>query len=53
MEHAIGRGILCYAAFLFVPAPYKSLAISVAVILAYLYSLVRMRRSPTLADSEG
>ena len=49
MEHAIGRGILCYAAFLFVPVPYKAVAISVAVMLAYLYSFVRMRRPPTLA----
>jgi hypothetical protein len=49
MEHAIGRGLLCYAAFLFAPAPYKSLAISVAVMLAYLYSLARMRKPPTLA----
>jgi hypothetical protein len=49
MEHAIGRGILCYAAFLFVPAPYKALAISVAVMMAYLYSLVRGRRPPTKA----
>ena len=49
MQHAIGRGILCYAAFLYVPAPYESLAISVAVIMAYLYSLARMRRPPTLA----
>jgi hypothetical protein len=49
MEHAIGRGILCYAAFLFVPAPNKSLAISVAVMLAYLYSFVRMKRPPALA----
>jgi hypothetical protein len=49
MEHAIGRGILCYAAYLFVPEPYKSLAISIAVMLAYLYSLVRMKRPPAQA----
>jgi hypothetical protein len=48
MEHAIGRGILCYAAFLFVPAPHKSLAISLVVMLAYLYSFIRMKRPPTL-----
>ncbi len=46
MEHAILRGILCYAAFLYVPAPYKALAISVVVMMAYLYSLVRMKRPP-------
>jgi hypothetical protein len=48
LEHAIGRGILCYAAFLFVPAPHKSLAISIAVMLAYLYSFIRMKRPPAL-----
>ena len=36
MEHVIGRGILCHAAFLFVPAPFKAFAISIAVMLAYL-----------------
>jgi hypothetical protein len=46
IEHAIGRGVLCYIAFVFVPAPYKALAISVAVMLAYLYSLARMKRPP-------
>jgi len=53
MEHAIGRGILCYAAFIFVPAPHKSLAISVVVMLAYLYSFARMRRPPMIAESEA
>lgn len=48
MEHAIGRGIFCYAAYLFVPAPYKALAISLVVMLAYLYSFVRMRRPARL-----
>ena len=53
MEHAIGRGILCYAAFLYAPAPYKALAISLAVVLAYLYSLLRMKRPPALARLES
>jgi hypothetical protein len=44
MQHAIGRCILCYIAYVYVPAPYKATAISAAVILAYLYSLIRMRR---------
>ena len=49
LEHAIGRSVLCYIAFLYAPAPYKALAISMAVFLAYCYSLVRMKRSPMLA----
>jgi len=44
MQHAIGRSILCYAAYLYVPSPYKVTAISAAVLLSYLYSLLRMRR---------
>lgn len=44
MQHAIGRCILCYIAYTYAPVPYKATAISAAVILAYLYSLIRMRR---------
>jgi hypothetical protein len=44
LQHAIGRSVLCYACFLFVPAPYKASAISVAVLLSYTYSLIRMRK---------
>ena len=44
LHHAIGRCILCYTAYLYAPTPYKATAISTAVILAYLYSLIRMRR---------
>jgi hypothetical protein len=50
LHHAIGRSILSYTAYIFAPAHYKATAISVAVILAYLYSLIRMRRpSPAAA----
>jgi len=44
-EHAIARSILSYACFLFAPEPYKATAISVAVLLCYTYSLIRMRRA--------
>jgi hypothetical protein len=44
MQHAIGRSAMCYACFLFAPAPYKASAISVAVLLSYTYSLARMRK---------
>ncbi len=44
MQHAIGRCVLVYAAFLFAPAHYKATAISVAVLLSYAYTLLRMRR---------
>jgi hypothetical protein len=44
LHHAIGRSVLCYASYLFAPSPYKATAISVVVLLGYLYTLVRMRR---------
>jgi hypothetical protein len=44
LQHAIGRSVLSYACFLFAPAPYKASAISVAVLLSYTYSLIRMRK---------
>ncbi len=45
MQHALGRCILVYAAFLFVPAPYKATAISLAVLLSYAYTLLRMQKA--------
>jgi hypothetical protein len=48
LQHAIGRCVLCYIAYVYVPAPYKATAISAAVILAYLYSLIRMRRPQSI-----
>ena len=45
LQHAVARSILSYACFLFVPEPYKSSAISVAVLLCYTYSLIRMRKA--------
>jgi hypothetical protein len=50
MHHAIGRSVLCYLAYVFVPAPYTATAIGAAVILAYAYSMVRMRKPLPLAD---
>jgi hypothetical protein len=44
LQHAIGRSALSYVGFLFAPDPYKATAISVAVVLSYLYSLIRMRK---------
>jgi hypothetical protein len=44
LHHAVGRAILAYTAYIYAPAPYKATAISAAVILAYLYSLLRARR---------
>ncbi len=46
LQHAIGRSLLSYVAFVYVAAPYKATAISCAVLLAYLYSLLRMKRPP-------
>jgi hypothetical protein len=45
LQHAVARSILSYACFLFVPEPYKATAISVAVLLCYTYSLIRMRKA--------
>lgn len=44
LQHAIGRSILCYLAYFYAPNPFKATAISIAVVLAYLYSFIRMRR---------
>jgi hypothetical protein len=46
LQHAIGRGLLSYVAFVYLPPPYKATGISCAVLLAYLYSLLRMKRPP-------
>ena len=45
LQHAVGRSILSYACFLFVTEPYKASAISIAVLLCYTYSLIRMRKA--------
>jgi hypothetical protein len=46
LQHAIGRCLLSYVAFVYVPSPYKATGISCVVLLAYLYSLLRMKRPP-------
>ena len=48
MQHAIGRSVLSYVAFVYVPSPYKATGIACVVLLAYTYSLIRMKR-PFLA----
>jgi hypothetical protein len=56
LQHAIGRSVLAYAAYLFAPNPYQATAISFAVLLSYLYSLIRMRkepREPLRTDGQG
>ncbi len=49
LQHAVGRSVLSYGCFLFVPSPYKATAIAVAVLLCYTYSLVRMRKPVAIA----
>lgn len=44
LQHAVGRSVLAYLAYLFAPNMYKATAISIVVLLSYLYSLVRMRK---------
>lgn len=44
LQHAIGRSVLAYTAYLLAPSPYKATAIAIVVLLSYLYSLVRMRK---------
>ena len=50
LQHAIGRSLFSYVAFIYVPSPYKATAISCVVLLAYLYSLLRMKRPPNAAQ---
>jgi hypothetical protein len=45
LQHALGRSVLSYACYLFAPI-HKASAISVAVLLSYTYSLIRMRKPP-------
>lgn len=44
LRHAIARAIACYAAYALAPVPYRGGAICAAVVLAYVYSLVFMKR---------
>jgi hypothetical protein len=44
MQHAVGRTLACYAAYLFAPEPYTATAISIVVVLSYIFSFVRMKR---------
>ncbi len=44
LQHAVGRCVLSYFAYAFAPNPYKASAISVVVLLSYLFSLVRMQK---------
>ena len=44
LQHAIGRCLGCYAAYVLAPAPYKATAIAVVVLLSYGYTLLRMKR---------
>lgn len=43
-RHAIVRALGCYGAYVYAPDPYKASAICGVVAIAYLYSLVFMRR---------
>ncbi|MBL0124808.1 MAG: hypothetical protein IPP88_19520 [Betaproteobacteria bacterium] len=44
MRHAMARAVLCYSAYLFVPASYKGSAICAAVLVCYFYSIAFMQR---------
>ncbi len=44
MQHAVGRTLASYGAYLFAPAPYTATAISVVVVLSYAYTVLRMKR---------
>lgn len=46
LQHAVGRSIFSYAAYLLTPNPYKATAISIAVLLSYFYAFIRMRKQP-------
>ncbi len=44
LRHAAVRSVFCYLAYLFVPAPHKVSAICAVVVLAYVYSLMFMKK---------
>lgn len=57
IRHAVARGVGCYLAYAFAPDPWRATAVCGVVALAYLYSLLTMRRPwhpprPT-ADGSG
>lgn len=49
LQHAVGRGVLSYVAFIHAPSPYKATSIACVVLLTYSYSLVRLKRPPKLS----
>ena len=53
LRHAIGRAVLCYAAYLLVPAPFTASGIAVAVLLSYAYAWLAMRRPPADAPASA
>ena len=44
LKHAIARALGCYAAYALAPPPYRASAICAVVVVAYVYSLIFMRR---------
>lgn len=44
LRHAIGRSVLCYLAYVYVPEPRRDSAVCAAVVIGYLYSLLFMRK---------
>ncbi len=44
LQHAVGRAVVSYAAYLLAPDPFKATAISVVVIACYLFTIFRMKR---------
>jgi len=50
LHHALGRMIGCYLAYKLVPEPLNQSAICVVVVLAYFYSLIRMRSLRSIKD---
>jgi hypothetical protein len=44
MQHAVGRSVACYLAFLFAPDGWTIPAICLVVIASYLFTLLRMKR---------
>lgn len=44
IQHAVGRTLASYAAYMFAPAPYTATAISAIVVLSYGYTFIRMKR---------
>jgi hypothetical protein len=51
LRHAVVRGVLCYAAYIWAPAEFAASTIAASVLVCYAYSIIAMRRSSPTAPT--